>query len=102
MRISDWSSDVCSSDLKESTFPSLLQDLEQSRRTEDDEDAGADRCNIGVAATGDVEVPFWHLERMKRGIKRLIREIIVENVIRSEESRVGKEFVSTCRSWWSP
>src|SRR3546814_8556572 len=28
--------------------------------------------------------------------------VIVRAVIRSEESRVGKEIVSTGRSWWSP
>src|SRR3546814_11969702 len=29
-------------------------------------------------------------------------EIEVTAVVRSEERRGGKEFVSTCRSWWSP
>src|SRR3546814_8328425 len=34
----------------------------------------------------------------------LIAEIGVANLFvnRSEERRVGKECVSTCRSWWSP
>src|SRR3546814_5837837 len=26
----------------------------------------------------------------------------IDRLIRSEERRVGKECVSTCRSWWSP
>src|SRR3546814_14042379 len=28
--------------------------------------------------------------------------IVNNNTMRSEERRVGKECVSTCRSWWSP
>src|SRR3546814_14979936 len=35
-----------------------------------------------------------HAQPPKKGNLRL--------VIRSEERRVGKECVSTCRSWWSP
>src|SRR3546814_18679466 len=27
---------------------------------------------------------------------------VQDPLLRSEERRVGKEFVSTCRSWWSP
>src|SRR3546814_8173903 len=61
MRISDWSSDVCSSDLADSSRPSLPP--------------------IRAAAS--------HF----RGISRSPR---------SEERRVGKECVSTCRSRWSP
>src|SRR3546814_11458404 len=36
-----------------------------------------------------------HMEKGK-GLK------LVAKVIRSEERRVGKECVSTCRSWWTP
>src|SRR3546814_6651972 len=67
MRISDWSSDVCSSDLIGGVG------LDQERGVE----AGMD----GVRAT-----QFG--ERGRGG--------------RSEERRVGKECVSTCRSRWSP
>src|SRR3546814_3978046 len=66
MRISDWSSDVCSSDL----FP---QTLNPWRR----DDGRRDQ------ATAD------------RGPR-------ASRFIRSEERRVGKECVSTCRSRWSP
>src|SRR3546814_14183323 len=31
-----------------------------------------------------------------------IRDLLVQQVTRSEERRVGKECVSTCRSRWSP
>src|SRR3546814_7080017 len=73
MRISDWSSDVCSSDLAvEIIFRSEIGDPEKiAERTKEYEDRFA---NPFVAA--------------QRG--------------RSEERRVGKECVSTCRSRWSP
>src|SRR3546814_14884451 len=34
--------------------------------------------------------------------ERVGGHIIVERQVRSEERRVGTEWVSTCRSWWSP
>src|SRR3546814_9754490 len=64
LRISDWSSDVCSSDLFRLVEPVV----------------GADRALNLVDRDA--------LERISRG--------------RSEERRVGKECVSTCRSRWSP
>src|SRR3546814_13897105 len=66
MRISDWSSDVCSSDL-EDVVDGRLQPA-----------AGVAQL---LAVAVDAEEP---------GIER------------SEERRVGKECVSTCRSRWSP
>src|SRR3546814_10217688 len=70
MRISDWSSDVCSSDLA----GVLRLGGEQFRR------AAAARL----------------LRRARAGAAA------EERVERSEERRVGKECVSTCRSRWSP
>src|SRR3546814_9927018 len=73
MRISDWSSDVCSSDL----LPSIL----------------------GVVR------PFMPRSRMKPRISpalSLAQTISTSAMGRSEERRVGKECVSTCRSRWSP
>src|SRR3546814_16661635 len=61
MRISDWSSDVCSSDLLAST-----------------------RKASSKRASRTATTRFWARSR------------------RSEERRVGKECVSTCRSRWSP
>src|SRR3546814_4080071 len=65
MRISDWSSDVCSSDLH--PHPG--------------------RCG---------NQPRWRGRWQRREI------LIPEGRLRSEERRVGKECVSTCRSRWSP
>src|SRR3546814_8478600 len=74
MRISDWSSDVCSSDL---SVDDPLDDADLFVRTYTI--IVADRDGGGVVA-----------ERNMVAAKR------------SEERRVGKECVSTCRSRWSP
>src|SRR3546814_8503154 len=79
MRISDWSSDVCSSDLgarDAQQFSKLLSRLEGH-----------------TAWIADEQWPFRDNPRSWKDI---------QNVNRSEERRVGKECVSTCRSRWSP
>src|SRR3546814_19405885 len=58
-------------------------------------DGGAD---YSFDATGNTEVMRTALECCHRGWG----ESIIIGVARSEERRVGKECVSTCRSWWSP
>src|SRR3546814_7910857 len=85
MRISDWSSDVCSSD--------LLHRLGGGERVragtlEHAHDHGGLAREIGV-----------------RGIivgAEFDARHIGDADLRSEERRVGKECVSTCRSRWSP
>src|SRR3546814_4026719 len=67
LRISDWSSDVCSSDLL-----MLAQRLLQKN------------FSVGM---------------YRLGLNQDVAELILG---RSEERRVGKECVSTCRSRWSP
>src|SRR3546814_12011831 len=87
MRISDWSSDVCSSDL-------LV--LEQDRRRP----AGMQRAQLTLGFAEGIQCERQavvdpdekSLERLRMG----------RAVTRSEERRVGKECVSTCRSRWSP
>src|SRR3546814_9238758 len=85
MRISDWSSDVCSSDLHVAW-----------------EDVGAHQFADCIAV-------FEHamLERfVVAGFFRVGQPDIERHHatldVRSEERRVGKECVSTCRSRWSP
>src|SRR3546814_14887369 len=72
MRISDWSSDVCSSD---------LFDL---------------RRGPGISPSG-VNLMICFHERVSASANTRTR-----SPGRSEERRVGKECVSTCRSRWSP
>src|SRR3546814_10389485 len=76
MRISDWSSDVCSSDLS----PCRWRHRSAGHRSRPERKARGTvpcaRLLTGVTKAGDGN--------------------------RSEERRVGKECVSTCRSRWSP
>src|SRR3546814_11445682 len=97
MRISDWSSDVCSSDLRKPGIPpgkepppfKAAADKSCSRRS-----AGGCRTFPGNQSNAfrvvrwtketDRHCPYAHYEA------------------RSEERSVGKECVITCRSRWSP
>src|SRR3546814_11804497 len=96
MRISDWSSDVCSSDL--SKRPS--KDINGKRKL---------RHMIPASARDD-ETESTNGERSESRLAALARNLVetvgVEGAIRycsrSEERRVGKDCVSTCRSRWSP
>src|SRR3546814_18021954 len=95
MRISDWSSDVCSSDLADQAF-----DHRARLRT----DAGhaallaAPEGRLQQDENGEqLEPAEQHAEAHEQlGAVRPAGEV------RSEERRVGKECVSTCRSRWSP
>src|SRR3546814_1693659 len=80
MRISDWSSDVCSSDLR--------LDVDQQ---------ATDIGKVLVLVLGGVENVQDHPDE-----KLARRQIPEAKIARSEERRVGKECVSTCRSRWSP
>src|SRR3546814_18862597 len=97
MRISDWSSDVCSSDL---TVADITPDHALSRITIvtngpppviDQIIAQLDRLVPVHKVTDLTDAGMAHVERATALVK-----------VRSEERRVGKECVSTCRSRWSP
>src|SRR3546814_8433296 len=81
MRISDWSSDVCSSDLSESGQQPEQRDVAILASS-----PGAGRITIATLLA-----EAWDALRRRD-----------YHVLRSEERRVGKECVSTCRSRWSP
>src|SRR3546814_20624315 len=97
MRISDWSSDVCSSDLfapvARAAYPGLLTPFDHVL------DGGPNIFNGGpgdqsfsVSGIGFFD-PLEDILNGDEGFDTL--------VIRSEERRVGKEFGSTCRTRWS-
>src|SRR3546814_10534283 len=90
MRISDWSSDVCSSDLYADTM--LAQQISRI--------SGVGQVNIfgEQKSAVRIQVDPEKLASMGLGLEN-IRGVIAT---RSEERRVGKECVSTCRSRWSP
>src|SRR3546814_15548766 len=97
MRISDWSSDVCSSDLR--THAAVAQVID---------------VIDGAMTVLDVDQHFQHVEDIGRLALLLDQQlgrlflalaevlVIVQNARRSEERRVGQECVSTCSSGWSP
>src|SRR3546814_8608730 len=120
MRISDWSADVCSSDL----------DSGRLRRAELADESGADLVGdrlgleggcllIEIGKADDEAVVLRHREHV--GIRQALTDDpggdaqgslaqlgpararrLLDLLERSEERRVGKECVSTCRSRWSP
>src|SRR3546814_2622754 len=85
MRISDWSSDVCSSDL----VIVHVGGLEGVTALEGRNDRAGDP---GPARVAGRRRPPLHVGDALRGREQH----------RSEERRVGNECVSTCRSRWSP
>src|SRR3546814_11489554 len=98
MRISDWSSDVCSSDLQ-------LSACERSGRFAELSEAAHP---IAQARPVDAEV-LDHVHHhvyarsvvRQRQIKPGEFQMPSAEEVRSEERRVGKECVSMCRSRWS-
>src|SRR3546814_11901119 len=109
MRISDWSSDVCSSDLYSRISQYHIHDLHPSVID-----------SVGRPGVSCRQINSYHLmiDVIEMCMTRLWRtgtRVNENNIIRggfmksfryfrgrSEERRVGKECVSTCRSRWSP
>src|SRR3546814_12730286 len=108
MRISDWSSDVCSSDL--GTAEEIYQEAE-----------GAKKCLHYWIEGGRAEV--YQIDASRQPLAQIAFRVLNQEIDfvaaasqagddvqhhlfgakpRSEERRVGKECVSTCRSRWSP
>src|SRR3546814_9087744 len=89
LRISDWSSDVCSSDLeggRRPCEPTMVGPHNPGRLS-----SPARPANPGLKGPFGKQKSAVSVEPRFEGF-----------LTRSEESRVGKECVSTCRSRWSP
>src|SRR3546814_1848068 len=86
MRISDWSSDVCSSD--------LLEHVHVAHRH-----FAIERL-AGTAVIQQGLTTYRKVGELEHGLDLGFVRTIEHR--RSEERRVGKECVSTCRSRWSP
>src|SRR3546814_13451046 len=99
MRISDWSSDVCSSDLGSSWHgcrldKTCLNDAVLSNaHFSDCRGTGATLRAARLDHTWMQNVEWRDCDFHGADLTRLAK---------SEERRVGKECVSTCRSRWSP
>src|SRR3546814_14206997 len=107
MRISDWSSDVCSSDLVALGVDRVSPKADVAR------ELGLDDVQPAVVVeVGDVRARLGRLPPVRTapgcgtetgGSGRGEGHVAVVAIQpRSEERRVGKECVSTCRSRWAP
>src|SRR3546814_18478002 len=122
MRISDWSSDVCSSDLE------VAVDAQRIRIRPGRTDQRADLTNPGIPAIGgeraELRIEFLGLQpviaargddhgrflaiegfietKVDRAGDPAFDQIGGLRLVRSEARRVGKVSVSRCRSRWSP
>src|SRR3546814_14094126 len=99
MRISDWSSDVCSSDLAAVEIQPRLQHA-----------IGEQVVQTGIGPLDDQRGQRCHrtggtLDHRRHDLLEAVGDavkLVLQRGLRSEERRVGKECVSTCRSRWLP
>src|SRR3546814_19091556 len=123
MRIRDWSSDVCSSDLEARDEARILAYMLFTDQSDGHDAAGRQRDRHPEEALehenafgGMPDRPVAEVrdDRLRFVEPLMERELVVRRpaqaarqgklmvITRSEERRVGKECVSTCRSWWAP
>src|SRR3546814_11791009 len=101
MRISDWSSDVCSSDLTRNTRQLALTDAgerfyRRCLRT-------LDEARLAIEEARSEHSQLKGTLRITTTVEFALAQVVPAlEVFRSEERRVGKACVSTCRSRWSP
>src|SRR3546814_19616454 len=105
MRISDWSSDVCSSDLIERCEEQLREALLNSDVGLLDSLLGDDliftnQDGMRLTKADDIaahQSGLLAIETLSQQGERIIRRLGDTALVSSEERRVGKECVSTCR-----
>src|SRR3546814_17208377 len=99
MRISDWSSDVCSSDLSIGTIFSVLHAPHHASGRDVDENdflqAGSQQVAAGYAVYGPQSMLVLTVGNGVVGFT-------LDREMGSEERRVGKECVRTFRFRWQP
>src|SRR3546814_18677553 len=98
MRISDWSSDVCSSDLLNA---GVLTVLDATNLDQEDRLRVLSLLPRGVFARYVILDRDLREKEQTRGWRSMDLILQQHKMFRSEERRVGKECVSTCISrWW--
>src|SRR3546814_15157667 len=111
MRISDWSSDVCSSDLYNPYESGRPSHAGYGAESEFVPDVNGLYQRYRDATGGEVPiVPGVLAGYNDRGVRPRLDHYVIPRAwapgaaegTRSEERRVGKECVSTCRSRWAP
>src|SRR3546814_15856486 len=102
MRISDWSSDVCSSDLGDLLMRFQVGDDRPGGEIGNDCSDRHAQINIfcALAVTLRAAAAFAALGAM-HALEAVIHQG-VDVAVRSEERRVGKEWGSTCSIRWAP
>src|SRR3546814_15674790 len=105
MRISDWSSDVCSSDLPAIANPEAKPSTQVSKPVASKPDVRKPAENKAATTVASKSTPWWISSGNGKGLQVIYdgsaafeRAIVV---LRWEERRVGKECVSTCIQRWS-
>src|SRR3546814_18834804 len=101
MRISDWSSDVCSSDLR---FHDCRQKWLRGRQQAPGglRRAGRRLRLAPISPTLVSGLGAWQAEETPGLVERVAQTVMTTGDRRSEERRVGQEWFRTCRSWGSP
>src|SRR3546814_20901784 len=99
MRISDWSSDVCSSDL---IGTGILMDTGLGGVGYAEGVTMGTQLTSQIIACGVTIVWCGVISYVLFKVVDILIGLRVSEESRSEERRVGKECVSTCRSRWSP
>src|SRR3546814_13882659 len=117
MRISDWSSDVCSSDLamREQVLLPLIDRMDGTLLEENMSNplASIEHFLCGTIQTLEEDkgvqqiyeimmVKCEYVDEFADVLEQILMNCSGVIIKRSEERRVGKECVSTCRSRWSP
>src|SRR3546814_19560433 len=98
MRISDWSSDVCSSDLLTRQLLAFARRQSLETKAFDLNDLVTSTAGLLRRTLGEqIEIEMVLADKLRFAVADPSQ---VESALRSEERRVGNECVSTCRSRW--
>src|SRR3546814_16043629 len=115
MRISDWSSDVCSSDLADRSGSTMVGTVlsmvtgdtiggVRAGNVDSTLYKGTYRATLSIGGQPGRCESLVSSDAVARGVAGRflwVRSDVKRPEVRSEERRVGKECVSTCRSRWS-